>query len=230
MMQILATMESFVLAAGTDYFDWAIILFFIASAIISTIGNMIKKKRGELDDDEEEDGPVIILKDDFGQPASPPVARRARPPVVIDVADQTPTRRPVPLRPAKPSRSSRPQPPRPAPRRPVSRPQPTRRQPTRPRQAPERIGRPKRRTVGTLVDRHAATEHAKHIIEDAEAVGDHADNVGELDRLSADAPSRQQTGIQLDVSRESLRKAIVLNEILGPPLALREVGDWPGLG
>lgn len=224
MMQILATMEFFVLAQETDYFRWAIILFFIISSVISAIGNAIKKKRekaGQADLDEG-DGPVIILTDDMGQPpAAPRVARRARPPVRTPVAEESPprTRRPAPPRTAPPST-----PKAPVRQRPVSRPTPA--QPAR-KPKRDRTKRPGGRRVGTLAEHHAAIEHAEHIAEHADAVGDHAEEVDTFeDHYAIDA--QRKAGVELDVSRASLRHAIVLNEILGPPIALRDTDDSLG--
>lgn len=228
MMQILATMEFFVLAQETDNFRWAIILFFIISSIVSAIGNAIRKKRdkaGRADLDEGEE-PVIILSDEMGQPsAAPPVARRARPPVRTPVAEESPprTRRLAPPRTAPPST-----PKAPARRRPVSRPTPA--QPAR-KPKRDRTKRPGRRQVGTLAEHHAAIEHAEHITEHADAVGDHAEEVGTFDdHYAIDAQAQLKAGVELDVSRAGLRQAIVLNEILGPPVALRDsdesLGPW----
>jgi len=205
---------------SSDLFRWAIILFFIVSSIISAIGSMIKKKRGQVDDDdiEEDDDSVIILSDEIRPAMPPPVARRARPPARTAAGETRPAVR-TPVRPAAPP------PPR---QRPAGdRPAPLR----RPMPAEKAKPRPTRRRVGGLVDHHAAIEHAQHIRKRADVIGDQAEEVGTLDdRFAKQSRSSRVPRKRFNVSRMGLRQAIVLNEILGPPLALRKSDDGPGPG
>jgi len=221
----MATGSGWVLAQdGPDWTGWAIILFVVISSIISGIGNMIRKKRGESGkaDLEEDEGPVIILTDEFGRPPTPPpVARRARPPMPAEAAErQASARRPVRPAPPRPPAKQRPTPP-PAPS-PARRREAVRPKPIPPRPAPAK----------SLADDHGAIEHAKHITKHADAIGDRAEEIGVLDDYFATKsiqPPPQAKPVPLDVSPGGLRRAIILNEILSPPLALRESDDPLGL-
>ena len=221
--------------------------------LVAGLGGLLKKKAKPR----EGDGKTIIIPppdaDKSGQAGSrpaPPSARPAQAPRPQRTA-QPPVVRPTPIAPqgrqplARPTPVARQRPPQARPT-PIQQPaQPQRRiielQPgrvarPRPVQQPRPVRRP---TVQS--ERQA---HRVRAVEHAEVVADHAEHVasrlrgqqmrklGELelgDHFHKDQspPTRPRHPLLARLNPQSMREAILLSEIIQPPLALRENEDRP---
>ena len=191
-------------------FDWTSLIY-LGLLVLGGLSSIITKvfgKKDETVDAEIDDAP----------------ATRPQPQRPVARAPQTTQRPPLPAAPPQqPSAPpARPQPARPLPpRAPVSQPrqQPAARTPSRPRPRPAQ--RPERQPSPSQ-SAHVRT-HSAPVEAGLDAVVEFASATPEPIETSSGAPQSRQ----FDMNAESLRRAIVLKEILGPPVALRNGDDAP---
>ncbi|MCB9867365.1 MAG: hypothetical protein H6816_12120 [Phycisphaerales bacterium] len=212
-----------VVAQGTPKFDIESIIW-IAVLVLSGIGSMVKKyldnRRGETIDAEIDDdhAPRPIARPPHGpRPAAPqrPVPQRPAPP-----------RQPLAQRPAPPQRPATPHQPV-TPRAPIARPPlarstPPARPPLQPRQSPYAAPQPP--TVPQAVVAAQAAEAARR-------AADHRAMKATPPKPPA-APSvpvvTMPAGVgNIALTAQNLRQAIILSEIVAPPVALRTPENTP---
>ncbi|MCB9849678.1 MAG: hypothetical protein H6817_03140 [Phycisphaerales bacterium] len=187
---------------GPD-FDWSFLIY-VGLAALGGLSSVITKVFGKKDD-------TVDAEIDDGPAARPqpqrPIARAPQP------VQRPTTAHPTLHQPTAPP--ARPQPARPAPRAPVSRPpqQPQVRTPGTTRPAP----RPQRQVVRPQP--HYVEQPPLDAIIDA--IEDRASAIPE----TIESPSLTRTPMQLDLDTAGLRRAIILKEILSPPVALRDGSD-----
>jgi hypothetical protein len=213
-------MDTALLAAeGLDWIEGVVVLVIIALSALGSIAKPLIKKFGGKDPDE-------LRKRQMEQPVERRApARPAHPPARptparprLQPAIEPPVAQARPARPVPPS-VARPAPP--TPRRPVPRPTPS--QSVRPRPKPvanserDLSERHLAKLESTVTERHLKTtppsEDVVHPATEAAHAYEHA--VSGIDE-EMEAIRRP--------TRAALRRAIVMNEILGPPVGLRRPG------
>jgi len=225
----------YIIAQGRD-FDWTNLLYlliFLVFPALNALGEWIrehfnKNKEGQHAQKGEkeyevviEDGEIVLKphqRGDRKKPASSPTAPQPPKPVQAEFRPD----RPGPPAPPQPGPARWPQPQTQAPARPASKPQPPaprrpapQARPAQPHHHPRRPARkaqpvPSRRTE-TPTDPRAIM--ATMIEKDS-------------DKRRSREPATQQPAVgKLAWDRQSVRNAIVMKEILGPPIALRNRDD-----
>lgn len=227
--------EQQLLAAGTDWMQTVVALVFVGIVVLSSVAQtIIAKMRGQQEDtsNENQSGPRVPQPRAPQFPTARPMPRpgrptetayprvptpqaRPRPAPPRPVATQPPFARPQPQRAPQPPHA--PQPPR-APQPPAPRPVEVRFEPPPPpKPTPKR--RTKQPATRTPAVAKAADEPlARHHLELSTDV---AHPHTELDALvlgESDDPIRHPT-------RDDLRYAILMNEVLGPPVSLRPLDE-----
>lgn len=196
--------------AASD-FDLVWIVIVLVLTVGGAIANKIKEKMGTPDESEPPRRRVPPPQE--GRRPTPPV-RRPAPPTVQRPAPRVPGR-PTPQVPKRPPRMTQTRPTVPRPQPPsVPRPvQVQRAQPVPPAARPPEPATQAALTVGQLIEEHAEPVQARH------------------DRTRLAARKRPVTRLRrkrtrsIRLSPAKLRNAILLKEVLGPPVALRQGND-----